>query len=311
MNLKEQTYVGVLAECGNITRAAERLFISQPALSIYISSLEKSLGIRLFERVGKKFVLTCAGELYVEKARKMLALKAEFDEALSEIAGGKRGRLRIGVQLRRETWLIPPVLARFKREYPDIEVMIREGNHGELMQMFEAYELDLVLMNGADIKSGMQSQELFSEELLVAVPPLSPLNEKAVWVEGSRYRRLELKWLNGQDIILPYPGQSLRAEAEAAFRRAGVTPGRIENIRNIEMAMQMVAEGLGVGFNREYYAMNMKYRKRVNYYTVGDAASKSAFVAGYRRDLHVPEPMQRFIALCREQAFTEWENGDR
>lgn len=80
----------MLAECGNITRAAERLFISQPALSIYISSLEKSLGIRLFERVGKKFVLTCAGELYVEKARKMLALKAEFDEALSEIAGGKR-----------------------------------------------------------------------------------------------------------------------------------------------------------------------------------------------------------------------------
>lgn len=76
----------------------------------------KSLGIRLFGRVGKKFVLTCAGELYVEKARKMLALKAEFDEALSEIAGGKRGRLWIGVQLRRETWLIPPVLPRFKRE---------------------------------------------------------------------------------------------------------------------------------------------------------------------------------------------------
>lgn len=179
MNLKEQTYVCVLAECGNITRAAERLFISQPALSIYISSLEKSLGIRLFERVGKKFVLTCAGELYVEKARKMLALKAEFDEALSEIAGGKRGRLRIGVQLRRETWLIPPVLARFKREYPDIEVMIREGNHGELMQMFEAYELDLVLMNGADIKSGMQSQELFSEELLVAVPPPESAQRKS------------------------------------------------------------------------------------------------------------------------------------
>ena len=89
MNLKEQTYVCVLAECGNITRAAERLFISQPALSIYISSLEKSLGIRLFERVGKKFVLTCAGELYVEKARKMLALKAEFDEALSEMQGNR------------------------------------------------------------------------------------------------------------------------------------------------------------------------------------------------------------------------------
>lgn len=308
MNLKEQTYVCVLAECGTITKASERLFISQPALSIYIGTLEKNLGVRLFDRVGKRFALTYAGERYVEKARKMLALKAEFDEELSEILGGRRGRLRIGVQLRRETWLIPPVLARFKSEYPEIETVIREGNHGELMQMFDAYELDLVIMNGADIKSGMQAQELFSEELLVAVPQLSPLNEKAVWVEGSRYRRLDLRWLDGQDVILPYPGQSLRAEAEAALRGAGVTPGRIETIRNIEMAMQMVAEGLGVGFNREYYAMNMKYRKRINYYTLGTAASKSACVAGYRRGEHVSEPMQRFIALCREQAFNEWES---
>lgn len=308
MNLKEQTYVCVLAECGTITKAAERLFISQPALSIYIGTLERNLGVRLFDRVGKRFVPTYAGERYVEKARKMLALKAEFDGELSEILGGRRGRLRIGVQLRRETWLIPPVLARFKSEYPEIETVIREGNHGELMQMFDAYELDLVIMNGADIKSGMQSQELFSEELLVAVPQLSPLNEKAVWVEGSRYRRLDLRWLDGQDVILPYPGQSLRAEAEAALRGAGVTPGKIETIRNIEMAMQMVAEGLGVGFNREYYAMNMKYRKRVNYYTLGAAAPKSACVAGYRRGEQVPEPMQRFIALCREQAFTEWES---
>ena len=68
MNLKEQTYVCVLAECGNITKAAERLFISQPALSIYISTLEKNLGVRLFDRSGKRFTLTWAGEMYVEKA---------------------------------------------------------------------------------------------------------------------------------------------------------------------------------------------------------------------------------------------------
>ena len=98
MNLKEQTYVCVLAECGNITKAAERLFISQPALSIYISTLEKNLGVRLFDRSGKRFTLTWAGEMYVEKARKMLDLKAEFDEGLAEITGERAGRLRSGVQ---------------------------------------------------------------------------------------------------------------------------------------------------------------------------------------------------------------------
>mgnify|MGYP000888168307 CR=1 FL=1 len=107
--------------------------------------------------------------------------------------------------------------------------------------MFNAYELDLVLMNGADVKGGMQAQELFSEELLIAVPQLSPLNEKAVWAEGSRYRYLDLKWLNGQNVILPYPGQSLRADVEAVLKSEGITLGRIETIRNIEMAMQMVA----------------------------------------------------------------------
>lgn len=69
MNLKEQEYVCALAENGTITAAAKELFISQPALSIYINNLEKSLGVRLFERVGKQFILTYAGEQYVEKAK--------------------------------------------------------------------------------------------------------------------------------------------------------------------------------------------------------------------------------------------------
>ena len=87
MNLKEQTYVSVLAECGNITKAADRLYISQPALSIYINNLEKSLGTKLFERAGKRFVLTPAGELYVEKARKMLELKNNFEETVLKAKG--------------------------------------------------------------------------------------------------------------------------------------------------------------------------------------------------------------------------------
>ena len=72
MNLKEQEYVCALAENGTITAAAKELFISQPALSIYINNLEKSLGVRLFERVGKQFILTYAGEQYVEKAKLIL-----------------------------------------------------------------------------------------------------------------------------------------------------------------------------------------------------------------------------------------------
>lgn len=99
MNLKEQEYVCALAENGTITAAAKELFISQPALSIYINNLEKSLGVRLFERVGKQFILTYAGEQYVEKAKLILQLSHELDEKLKDITGNYSGRIRIGVQL--------------------------------------------------------------------------------------------------------------------------------------------------------------------------------------------------------------------
>ena len=96
MNLKEQEYVCALAENGTITAAAKELFISQPALSIYINNLEKSLGVRLFERVGKQFILTYAGEQYVEKAKLILQLSHELDEKLKDITGNYSGRIRIG-----------------------------------------------------------------------------------------------------------------------------------------------------------------------------------------------------------------------
>ena len=91
MDLREQKYVCALADCGNLTRAAEKLYISQPALSIYIANLEKNMGIPLFERNGKKFALTYAGERYVERARKMLKLEREFNDELIDLIRERAG----------------------------------------------------------------------------------------------------------------------------------------------------------------------------------------------------------------------------
>ena len=110
MNLKEQTYVCTLADIGNLTQAAKQLYVSQPALSLYISNLENHLGVRLFERIGKQFVLTRAGELYVEKARQMLSLKNSFDTELSAIINGQTERLRVGMQDIRAHFLTPDIL---------------------------------------------------------------------------------------------------------------------------------------------------------------------------------------------------------
>lgn len=301
MNLKEQQYVCKLADCGSITKAAKELYISQPALSIYINNLERNLDVQLFERVGKQFILTYAGERYVEKARAMLRLREEFEEELKDITGNYRGRIRIGVQTRRATWLLPPVAAAYEREYPEVDVIIYEGIIGSLEQRIKNYEIDLLLCNAADVKSDMCSFLMFREQLLVAVPQRHPVNEKARYVPGERYRFLDLDHLNGEKLILQWPEQSIRKEADRYLAERGVVPGKIREIRNIETAMQMVAEGLGIGFNREGYALRMRYAKEVNYYGIESGPGATDFVLAYRKDMPVAGYMQRMIDMLLER----------
>ena len=88
MDLREQEYVVALAKHKSITKAAEELFITQPTLSIFISRLEERMGIRLFERIGKRFIPTYAGESYLKNARQMLVLENQFHAELSDLIAG-------------------------------------------------------------------------------------------------------------------------------------------------------------------------------------------------------------------------------
>lgn len=304
MNLKEQQYVCVLAECQNITRAAERLYISQPALSIYISNLEKMLGVKLFERVGKRFVLTFTGETYVLKAREMLRLQQEFEEELEKITGNYKGRIRIGVQKRRAPWLLPPVLSAYEKKYPDVEVLLREGVMDELRPMVKSCQIDLLLCNSGDTGPDMKKYHMFQEQLLVAVPERHPINEKAVYMPDEKYRHLDLSFLEHERLILQNPSQSIRADVDRLLTASHVTPGKIIEILNIETAIQMVAEGMGIGFNREGYAVNMKYTKGVNYYSVGTKIGSMDFVLAHRKDMPIMGYMQGMIDLLIERGRT-------
>ena len=121
MNLREQLYVCAIAKTGSLTAAAKILNTSQPNLSLFLSNLERSLNIKLFDRIGKQFRLTYAGELYVAKAQKMIRLKEEFDAEISSIVENISGRLRMGFQYFRSSRLIPPLVSAFSEEYPHVE----------------------------------------------------------------------------------------------------------------------------------------------------------------------------------------------
>ncbi|MCD7909368.1 MAG: LysR family transcriptional regulator substrate-binding protein, partial [Clostridium sp.] len=136
---------------------------------------------------------------------------------------------------------------------------------------------------------------------LVAVPQRHPVNEKARYVPGEQYRYLDLTHLNGEKLILAKPDQSIRQDADRFLAEKGVVPKKIRVISNIETAMQMVAEGLGIGFNREGYARHMKYTKGVNYYGIDSDKGRTDFVLAYRKDMPVMGYMQRMIDMLLER----------
>lgn len=291
----------MLADCANLSRAAEKLYISQPALSIYINNLEKTLGVRLFDRSGKKFVLTDAGRIYVEKARKMLELQGEFEQELNDLKNHVGGSIICGVQLRRAPHLLPPVMAKFRETYPQIKVILKEGVRTELERFLQDNQIHLLIDNLEELRDDLVAYPLYDDQPLLALPEGHPLNERAVVREGEAFPYLDLALCKDEFFILPTNRQSLRGYVNKVFGDYHMTSVNYMEVRNFETAMQLVAEGYGLGFNRQQYQRAMSYHKKVRYYTFGkDKSGVTRVYAVHQKGRTIPDYMRYFIELLVE-----------
>ena len=129
MNTDIYHYLLTVAKTRNITRAAEMLHISQPALTKALRRQEKELGVTLFDRTTSPLTLTYAGERYLESARKLLDIGNSLREEMKNIASGAKERVRMGITVERGTAFLPLILPDFSREYPEVEVRVMEGTN--------------------------------------------------------------------------------------------------------------------------------------------------------------------------------------
>ncbi len=300
MNLKEQHYIVTLADCGSMTRAANRLGVTQPALSSYLSSVENGLGYPLFERTGKRLVPTYLGEVYLEKARKILALGAEFDIQHDLVLHGHRGRLRVGFPIRRSPQLVPSVLKTFQNLYPYVELVIYEGNIKTMGELLSTDQLDLMLCNAVQPDQKFEYTLLDHDPVLFLAPRDHPLCGYAKYREGFACPWIDLKLFQQEVFILQHNDQSLRQYSDELLRQAGATPHRTTLIRNIETAAQMTASGLGVSFCLKSYLRDMRFIQTPQVFSVGERQLSADFSAAYPRGSRPSEHAVHLIELIRE-----------
>lgn len=288
MYLKEQLYVCTLAETGNITKASEKLFISQPALSSYINNLEHNLNVQLFTKKNNKLALTYIGEKYVERAKIMLKLQDEFNLELSLFTNGVTGRIRIGVQARRSPFIVADIVCFFKVNYPNIEVLFEEGNIKELEKMIEENKLDLLIYTCMERKSYLEYERIQEDKILVAINRFSNLRNKTIWNEGDKHPWININELENETLILTHKGQSLRDACDLLFKEEGLKPNKIMEISNIETIVSLVSKNLGIGFNRESYANHMNVENVMYLNIKQDKTLSELVIAYYKSSCEIP-----------------------
>ncbi|MEV4704828.1 LysR substrate-binding domain-containing protein [Actinoplanes sp. NPDC049316] len=240
VQLQQLRYFLAVAETRHFTQAADSLGVSQPTLSKQIHTLEDALGAPLFERVRGAVALTAAGETLLPLARRMITDADAARDAVQEIVGLRRGRVRVGATPSLCSSLVPMVLRRFRTEHPDIELHVNEGSSQDLIADLLARDLDLALIvqpeHGAD--PALHAAPVLRESLVVASvaagPPPTPNTQ------------LALTDLRDTPLVMFRPGYDLRDVTLEACRRAGVTPRFAVEGGEMDAVLAFVEAGLGV-----------------------------------------------------------------
>lgn len=245
MNLKQLNYIVKIAECQNISKAAEQLYISRSALNGYLLQLEEEIHTPLFYRNQKKMILTYAGEKYVAAARKILNTHRQLCKELNEIVEATTGRISIGVNRSIGEKIFRETFSVFHQKYPGYSVKLTVSDTIE-KELLEG-QIDWAIMGYGTAKpcpSELHQLPLGTCELVLAIPRTHPLADRAA-PAGMPYNSLDLKLLKDDKFILLQPGLNARMIADERFALAGYTPNILIECSGGMVASQMVKDGLG------------------------------------------------------------------
>jgi DNA-binding transcriptional LysR family regulator len=237
MNLNHLAIFDAVAQTGSMTLGAERLDISQPAVSKQVQDLERAVRVQLFERIGRRVRLSQAGEVLADYARRLFALSREAEEAIADVRAVGRGRLVVGASTTIGAYLLPGVVAAFWRRYPKIELLVEIENTEQIHRRLAELEFDVGLTEGFVEREELEAEVFHRDELVVIAAPGHRLAGK---------RRVLLTALHKEPFILRELGSGTRAVEERTLSRLKLPVRVVMALGSTEAIKRVVAEGVGL-----------------------------------------------------------------
>ena len=300
MDFRELNYVLAIAKYQNITKAAEALYVSQPTLSKFLISLENDLGIKLFRKLGHRFVLTYAGERYVEYAAKIQQTKTDLDVELADIIKRDVGMLNVAFARMRCTYMLPGSLPVFRELHPNVKVRVFEGSSDENDQRLLEGQIELAFYSRpAEPNALLQYDTIDQEELLICTCKDHPLRRFSQPNPTGRYPLLDPRLLEKEQLLLMRPEQRTRQIADTIIKENGLHFDNVLVTGNLPAIMELVALGYGVSFIFEPHLRHRAGTIPIDYYSFGTGPVFSEFVAASRKGSYLPRYAYDFIDVIR------------
>jgi len=239
MNLNQFRNFYYAAKHLNFTRAAEELFISQPAITVQVKAFESVCGFRLFKKRGRKIWLTDEGRILFELAQKVFTLEKEIENTVEDLRKLKKGVLRIGTTKAYARYFMPSMLSSFISKHPDIKVELNEGSSLDMTRSLLDFKNEVAIIAKAGDVPRIEYIPFSHEEMTVILAPNHPL------LKG---KTVYFKDLAAEPFIMKEVGSGTRRLVDRLFKKEGCYPNILMETSNTEFIKQLVQRGDGVSF---------------------------------------------------------------
>jgi DNA-binding transcriptional LysR family regulator len=287
LNARYRAFAAV-ARLGSFTAAAGDLFISQPAVSKHVASLEAELGSRLVERSRRGARLTPAGELLAEHVLRAEALMANARRTLQG-PDGQLGTLAFAASGIPGTYLLPDVLARFHERHPGVEIAFELSTSAGALELVRAHTVELGVIGGLIVPPELEDEPLVEDEIVLVGPP------------SLGKRRLSPRDLAAQTWIYREEGSATRAAVEAARWEAGLHSARSLELPSWEAVKRTVARGAGIAAISRF-ALDLELRSgALAVLDVPRWRVRRLISVVRAREIPLSAPAERFLAELRAE----------
>lgn len=289
MTIRRLHIFKTVCEEGSITKAAGKLYMTQPAVSHVIHELEEELGTVLFDRISKKVFLNQTGKLFLKKTVRILELYEDLERGVYDLE--KQAVLRVGASITISNFWLPSAMKQFKERYPETPVSVQVCKASDVLSMLQNNEIDLALIEGA-VLGGMLDSTVFSSFRLFAF--CSPDHP---WADSEE---VELEKLLEQPLLLREKGSATRDVLDSVLLLHDLKAEPFWTSVNSQVLMQAAEEGLGITVLPERLAereVSKGYLKKVK---IKDVELKNDNHIVVHKDKYRTEPMKEFINILLE-----------